>query len=75
MWSKYFGRVQNFLDVSKKFECGEHVQNFQTHQKFFEHVQYQFKHIKNFLNMFKKFWTEQMDRALVSISVKLKSVN
>ena len=76
--SKNFEHVQKILDMSKKFEWKEFEEKgmfkiFEHGQKFFEHVQNFFEHVQNFsthpnfLNMFKSFWTEQMDRAIVYI--------
>ena len=66
--SKFFGCVQKIWMWSKIARNGKNLKKkicskFLNKAKKFLNTSKIFQHIQNFLNMFKKFWTEQMDRA------------
>ena len=67
--SKFFGRVQKIWMWCKITRNGKNLKKnmyskFLNMAKIFLNTSKNFQHIQNFLNMFKNFWTEQMDRAL-----------
>ena len=69
--SKFFGRVQKIWMWCKITKNGKNLKKkmcskFLNMAKIFLNTSKTFQRIQNFLNMFKIFWTEQMDRAKVS---------